>query len=549
MDDVVVIGGGHNGLVAAAYLAQTGLRVRVVERDTVLGGAVSTVERFPGYRVDRGSSAHLMIRHTPIPDELELSRHGLHYLDCDPWAFAPDTDGGDALVFSVDLMRTCANIERVCGPADAEAYREFIGVWTPRAQAMMRAFCEPATVGRFGRAFGGLYRTGTTARRGPIGRRAGAMSAMAQDMMLSGDALLDRWFDSPRLKAALSWFGAQSGPPMTAPGTAPMIGFAALMHQIPPGRAVGGSGALTTALLARLDADGAVVESGCAVTSLRRRRGGWQIVLADGRSRRARHVIAACHITATLDLLADAAPRDVARWRRSIDVGNGIGMAVRLGTTALPDYPGLPADLPAHGVHSGLGLLAGDRSDLTTAYADARAGRLPRRPAVVAMSFSALDPTLAPPHRHQINLWAQWHPYRLARELTDVGHSWATLADTAADTVLAEFDRFAPGIAAAVEHRHVQTPADLESELALPAGNIMHVEMSIDQMFMWRPHPDLAGHTVPGVEDLFLAGASTHPGGGVTGASGRIAAHAVLARVGGPQHRLKQLRRTGLARW
>lgn len=530
VDDVLVIGAGHNGLVAAAYLARAGLRVRVIERDTVLGGAVSTVERFPGYRVDRGSSAHLMIRHTPILDELALAQHGLRYLDCDPWAFAPDPGGDDALVFFADLMRTCAGIERVCGPADAAAYREFIRVWTPRAEAVMRSFYAPATVGRFGRAFGGLYRTGTSARRGVVGRRAGAMSSMAQDMMLSGDALLDRWFDSPRLKAALSWFGAQSGPPMSAPGTAPMVGFAALMHQIPPGRAVGGSGALTTALLARLDADGAVVESGCAATSLHRDPAGWQVTLSDGGRRRARRVISACHINATLDLLADLAPADVARWRRSIVVGNGIGMAVRLGTTELPDYPGLPDDLPAHGVHSGLGLLVTDRADLHAAHADAVAGLLPRRPALVAMSFSALDPTLAPPDRQQINLWAQWHPYRLARELADAGQSWATLGETAADAVLSEFDRFAPGIADAVEHRYVQTPADLESELALPAGNIMHVEMSIDQMFMWRPHPDLSGHTVPGVNDLYLAGASTHPGGGVTGASGRIAAQAVLRR-------------------
>lgn len=532
VDDVAVIGGGHNGLIAAAYLAQRGLRVRVIERDTVLGGAVSTVERFPGYRVDRGSSAHLMIRHTPILDELELSRFGLHYLDCDPWAFAPDPDsGGDALVFYTDLERTCARIERVCGPADADAYRAFVAVWTPRAQAVMRAFCAPATIDRFGRAFGGLYRTAPTARRGPLGRRAGALSSMAQDMMLSGDALLDRWFSTERLKAALSWFGAQSGPPMSAPGTAPMVGFAALMHQIPPGRAVGGSGALTTALLSRLDADGAMVESGCAATSLRREPTGWTITLHTGERRRARYVINACHIGATLDLLADAAAADVDRWRRQIVVGNGIGMAVRLGTTALPDYPGLPDALPAHGVHSGLGLLVADRAHLTAAHADALAGELPRRPALVAMSFSALDPTLAPPDRHQISLWAQWHPYRLGPALRAAGQSWHTLAETAADAVLADFERNAPGIVGSIEHRYVQTPADLESELALPAGNIMHVEMSIDQMFMWRPHPDLAGHCIPGIDDLFLAGASTHPGGGVTGASGRIAAQAVLARV------------------
>lgn len=524
VDDVAVIGAGHNGLVAAAYLARAGLRVRVFERDTVIGGAVSTVERFPGYRVDRGSSAHLMIRHTGIIEDLELSRFGLRYADCDPWAFAPDPAGGPALVFHRDLDRTCADIERVCGSRDAQAYRDFVAVWTPRAQAMLHAFGQPPTVPRLGRSFGGLWRTGTTVRGGVGGRLAGSMSAMSQDMMASGDTLLDRWFDSERLKAALAWFGAQSGPPMSSPGTAPMVGFAALMHLIPPGRAIGGSGALTAALADRFRADGGVIESGCAATTLARSGDGWRITLADGSVRHAHTVVSACHITATLDLLAQHAPADVERWRRHIVVGNGIGMAVRLGTTALPDYPGLPAGLPGHGVHSGLGLLVTERAHLSDAYADAASGRLPRRPALVAMSFSALDPTLAPADRHQINLWAQWHPYRLAGD-----KSWDEHGDAAADAVLAEFDRFAPGIAAAVEHRFVQTPADLESELALPAGNIMHVEMSIDQMFMWRPHPDLAGHRVPGADGLFLAGASTHPGGGVTGSSGAIAARAVLS--------------------
>lgn len=526
VDDVVVIGGGHNGLIAAAYLAQAGRRVRVIERDTVLGGAVSTVERFPGYLVDRGSSAHLMIRHTPILDELELSRFGLRYLDCDPWAFAPDPDGGPALVFFTDLDRTCASIERVCGQSDAAAYREFVRVWTPRADAMMRAFCAPATVGGFGRAFVGLHRTATSVRTGFIGHRAGAMTNAAHDMMSSGDALLDRWFDSERLKAALAWFGAQSGPPMSSPGTAPMIGFAALMHQIPPGRAIGGSGALTTALAARLVADGAVIETGCAATSvLRDGSAGWRITLSDGTIRRTRRIVSSCHIDTTLDLLTPVLGADAARWRREIVVGNGIGMAVRLGTTALPNYPGLPTDLPTHGVHSGLGLLVTDRTHLTSAFADAAVGQLPRRPALIAMSFSALDPTIAPADRHQISLWAQWHPYRLA---ADAG-SWKSAGELAGDAIISEFDRFAPGIADAIEHRYIQTPADLESELGMPAGNIMHVDMSIDQMFMWRPHPELAGHRIPGLDGVHLAGASTHPGGGVCGASGRTAAQQILA--------------------
>lgn len=117
--DAIVVGAGHNGLIAAAYLARGGRSVLVVERDDVPGGAVSTVERFPGYRVDRGSSAHLMIRHSPIIDELDLGSHGLRYIDCDPWAFAPATEDGPPLVFRTDLDSTCASIAAACSDTDA----------------------------------------------------------------------------------------------------------------------------------------------------------------------------------------------------------------------------------------------------------------------------------------------------------------------------------------------------------------------------------------------------------------------------------------------
>ncbi|MGV9710212.1 phytoene desaturase family protein [Gordonia sp. NPDC003424] len=524
--DAVIVGAGHNGLIAAAYLAQAGRSVRVIDRDEVPGGAVSTVERFPGYRVDRGSSAHLMIRHSPILDELSLADHGLRYLDCDPWAFSPATETTAPIVFRTDLDATCASIERAVGPADADAYRRFVDVWRPRARAMMRSFYGSAGAGRVASSFGRLTGTATTARTGVIGRRTGTMLSLTQELMASGDALLDRWFDAEPLKAALAWFGAQSGPPMTAPGTAPMIGFAALQHDLPPGRAVGGSGALTEALLRRLNADGGDVVLGAAATAIGRCGDHWRVETAAG-EHCARTVVAACHVLTTLDLLESGGfdTATLRRWRREITVGDGIGMAVRLGTDALPAYPDLPSDLPAHGVHSALGLLVTDRAQLRRAHAAAAVGELPRRPACLAMSFSAIDPSLAPAGKHLVTVWAQWHPYRLADGIT-----WSTVASSAADAIIAEVDRYAPGFGAHIEHRHVQTPADLESEIGLVGGNIMHVEMTIDQMFFWRPSPDLSGHRVPGADGVLLAGASTHPGGGVTGASGRIAAHLALRR-------------------
>ncbi|GAA5058784.1 phytoene desaturase family protein [Nocardia callitridis] len=504
---VIVLGSGHNALVAACYLARAGHRVEVLERDEILGGAVSTVERFPGHLVDRGSSAHIMVRHTGIIEELELDRFGLRYLECDPWGFTPAHQGRSALVFRRDLDATCASIAAGCGARDAAAYRRFVEVWGPRSASVMRAFGGAPTPGRLVRSFWGLD-------------AKGGGSALSREFLQSGDALLDTWFDDERLRASLAWFGAQSGPPMSEPGTAPMVGFAALMHTLPPGRAVGGSGALSTALIARLRADGGVVHAGDAVTALRRAGDGWRARTEAGRELHADTVIAGTHILTTLALL-DAGGFDHAvldDWRRRIRVGPGIGMVVRLATSALPRYPGSSSDESA----SGLQFLVSDRQQLRHAHGAALAGRLPPRPVVLAMSFSALDPSIAPPGQHQLSLWSQWHPYRI----TD--GDWATHARTEADRIVAELDSHAPGFADSVLRRHVQTPVDLEREMGLLGGNVMHVEMSLDQMMLWRPLPELSGQRVPGAPGLYLTGASTHPGGGVSGASGRTAADLVL---------------------
>lgn len=507
-DTAIVVGSGHNALVAACYLAKAGVRVRVLERDEVPGGAVSTVERFPGHRVDRGSSAHIMIRHTGIVEELELERFGLRYLDCDPWGFTPSDGVRPPIVFRRDLDLTCASIAAACGARDADAYRRFVGVWGERSARVMRAFGGPPTPGRLVRSFWGL-----DARDGG--------SALSREFLQTGDALLDYWFDDERLKASLAWFGAQSGPPMSEPGTAPMAGFAALMHTLPPGRAVGGSGALSAALIARLRSDGGELHTGDAVTALRRAGDGWQVDTASGRNLRADTVIAGAHILATLDLLRAGGFDDsvLDDWQRRIRVGPGIGMVVRLATDRLPDYPGATHAESARGLQ----FLVSDRNQLRLAHGAAMGGALPPRPVVLAMSFSALDPSIAPPGEHQLSLWAQWHPYALAD-----GGDWAAHGEREADRIVAEVERYAPGFASSVRQRFTQTPVDLEREMGLRGGNVMHVEMSLDQMMLWRPLPELSGQRVPGAPGLYLTGASTHPGGGVSGASGRSAARLVL---------------------
>jgi phytoene dehydrogenase-like protein len=507
MRDVVVVGGGHNGLVAACYLAAAGLDVEVVERDTVPGGAVSTVERFPGYRVDRGSSLHVMVRHTGVIDELDLGAVGLRYVDADPWAWAP-LPGGRSVTFHVDLDRTCASIAQACGAREADAYRGFVTTWLPRARRLFALFAEAPTaraLGRYGLAVSG----GLRGLRGA--------GELVRQFLVPADQLLDSWFADEDLKAVLAWLAAQAGPPAHEPGSAPLLGWNALLHERPPGRPVGGSGALAEALVQRLEKSGGSLRLGDEAVRLTRGASGVDgVVTASGERVAARAVVAACHVLTTYRLLDD--PALLADATRRIRVSAGMGMVIRLGTTELPAYPGAAPES-----QHGMVLLGGSRGALRLAYGEAGAGLLPSRPAALVMAHTALDPTLAPPGRHSLTVWGQWHPYRLSG-----GRSWDEARVEAGQGLLDVVERAAPGFRDSVEQVHVQTPLDLERELALPQGDVMHLPMSLESMFGFRPLPEVSRYRGP-VPGLYLAGASTHPGGGVSGASGRSAARVVLA--------------------
>jgi phytoene dehydrogenase-like protein len=230
-------------------------------------------------------------------------------------------------------------------------------------------------------------------------------------------------------------------------------------------------------------------------------------------------VLAACHITTTAGLLGDAVPAELSdRLRRTLRIGNGIGMVVRLATSALPSYPGAPEN-----VNAGMVLAVADRRTLRAAHGDFLTGAPPRTPAVVAMAHTALDPSVAPAGKHSVTVWGQWHPY----ELSD-GRSWDDIGEVEGQRLITTLDRYAPGLADCIEQVHVQTPLDLERELGLTSGNVMHLDMSLDAMFSWRPLPELARYRWP-LAGVYLCGASTHPGGGVFGASGRAAARVLLA--------------------
>jgi len=491
--DVVVIGGGHNGLVAACYLARAGLDVEVIERDVVVGGAVSTVERWPGVRVDRGSSLHVMIRHTGIVEDLDLASCGLDYVDVDPWAVSWH-DGG-ALRFAVDVGETWASIAALCGAETADAYASFVDEWSPRVDALLSSFHRAPTVGGLGRAFW------------PLGR-AGA--SVARDFLQPADALLDATFDDERLKAALAWWAAQAGPPPHEPGTAPMLATALLMHRRAPGRPRGGSGMLTVALARRLGQLGGTVRTGDGVVSLQRMGKGWSVSTESGDRVGTRRVLSACHVTTLLDLLGDA------QHRARLRIGTGMGMVLRALTDRLPAY-----SVDVDGVHRGMQLFAPTRQVLRSAYGDYLRGAPPSDPPLLVMTPTATDPSLAPAGRHVVTVWTQWHP----RDLP-----WDDLRQRETDRLIASLDRHAPGFEASVVDTLLQTPADLERELGMHAGNVMHLEMTLDAMFALRPLPGWSSYRAP-LPGLYLCGASTHPGGGVSGASGRSAAHVLLKDV------------------
>lgn len=492
--DVVVVGAGHNGLIAACYLAAAGFDVEVVERDTVVGGAVSTVERWPGIRVDRGSSLHVMVRHTGIVEELRLDELGLSYDDADPFLVLPGSGG--SLVLHHDLDRTCAEVAARRSPAAAAGYRAFVEAWLPRWRVLLRLAdaVDPIEAARAAAPLAREWRLGT---------------ALAREFLSTADAAIDTLVPDDRIATALAWWAAQAGPAPHEVGTAPIAGSAALMHLVPPGRPRGGSGALSDALSRRLTASGGTLRLGDAATAIERSRDGVVAVRTAGGDRiRTRAVVAACHAATTFSLIdrPDLVPQ--------LRVGDGIGLVLRLLTDAPPAY----ADDDASADRA-MTMLVRSREQLRRAAADALAGRPADDPPMLVMTPTVADPTLAPAGRHVVTVWSQWAPYRLAEG------TWDGRREREADRLLASLERWAPGIGGSVLERHVQTPLDLERELDLRHGDVMHLAMTIDALFRWRPLPGWQRRTpIPG---LVLAGASTHPGGGVWGASGRAAARVV----------------------
>ena len=500
--DVIVVGAGHNALVAAAYVAQAGYRVGVFERRQTVGGAVGTNVFAPGYRFDIGGSAHILIRLTSIPQELRLDQYGLEYLELDPLFYAPFEDESSFFIYR-DLSRTIEHLEQRF-PGEGESYERFINDWLPFAQSMREAFLSMPSPFELGRTM--------------VMSNAATMDwqhALSTIVKPYGE-VLDGYFKEEKIKAALTWMAAQSGPPPTEPLTAPFLLWHPLYHEGGIARPRGGSGMLSVALQRHIEAHGGAIHLSAPVEEILIEQGAAIGIRTHGGIYTARAVLAGTHVKESLGRLLPAQHRHpaVARAR----TGNGFGAILRLALSSPVDYS---AD-PGAEARTGLQLLCRDRQQIKDAYADFLTGRPAEDPPLVAMTFSAVDDTLAPPGGAVLWLWGQYFPYSLRD-----GARWDDLSSDIADRFLDTYERYAPGTRERVVGALFQHPEWLEQELGLLHGNVMHLEMSLDQMFALRPAPGLAQYRTH-LKRLFITGASTHPGGGIMGISGRNASRVVL---------------------
>ena len=499
--DLIVVGSGHNALISAAYVAQAGFRVAVFERRSVVGGAVSTVEHVPGYQFDLGGSAHILIRLTPIVEELGLESYGLEYLELDPLFFAPH--GDHSFYIYRDIDKTVDHLDEVF-PGEGAAYRRFVDAWSPFSRSVRDAFLATPSPFELGKtfAFGESAQMDWQKALGSILRPYGEV--------------VDQYFTDERLKAALVWMAAQSGPPPTEPLSAPFLLWHPLYHESGVARPRGGSGGLTQALRKHIEAHGGEVFVDSPVDDILVKNEKVYGVRSCGRDFVSKSVLSGTHILETLNRLLPAESRPEAA--DGMRVGNGFGAIVRLALSkpvAYQDAPGIES-------RTALQLICRDRQQIMDAYADYLQGNPAKDPPIVGMSFSAVDDTLAPVGGEVLWLWAQYFPYQLSGD-----RSWDDIGEQISDSIIDAFEQYAPGTRDSIVGSLFQHPLWLERELGLFRGNVMHLEMSLDQMFSLRPSLEMSGYKGP-VDGLYLTGASTHPGGGIMGASGRNAARVIL---------------------
>jgi phytoene dehydrogenase-like protein len=518
--DAIVIGGGHNGLVAAAYLARAGLKVVVLERRHVLGGAAVTEEVFPDFRFSVASYVVSLLR-PEIVRELELPKHGLEILPLDG-TFTPLDD--DYLWRVNDHGRTVRELRR-WSKGDAEAYEDYSRLMVEMARFVKPILSmTPPDPGRFHpREWLPVARLGRDFKNIPSEQRA----VFVQLMTMSAADFLDQWFETDPLKATMSAsgiIGTFQG--VRSPGTA----YVLLHHYMGEidgvlrawGIPRGGTGAVSNSIAEAARSLGVEIRteapverlliSGDEVTG---------VVLGSGEEVTARLTLSSLDPHQTFDRLTPAGHLDsafleeVARYRY-----RGSSGKVNLALDGLPEF----TCLPGAGDHlRGAISFSPDVDYLELAYDDAKSGRFSRRPYIDMVIPTLVDPSMAPPGKHVMSCFVQYAPYHLAD-----GDEWDDdRREAFGDAVIDTIAERAPNIRDLILHRQVLTPKDIEERFGLSEGNIFQGELSLEQLFFNRPVPGWARYRTP-LRQLWMCGAATHPGGGIMGASGRLAALQVL---------------------
>jgi phytoene dehydrogenase-like protein len=520
--DLIVIGAGHNGLVTAAYAARAGLKVLVLERREVLGGACVTEEVWPGYKVSTAAYVNSLLR-PEIIRELELQRHGFEMLPRSPSSFTPFPDGR-SLMLGPDKALTRREISKF-STRDVDAL--------PRYEAMLERVADfleptlvmtppnpwslrPANLVQLAKLGLGFVRLGTDGQKA-VEILAGAATP-----------ILDRWFESEQLKVTLATdaiIGAMASPSM--PGTAYVL-FHHVMGECNGVRGVwgyvrGGMGGVSAAIAGAARERGAEIRTSAEVIRiLVKQETVLGVALADGTEIRAPRVASGADANVTFLKLMEHGdlPAEFVEAVRNIDYASA-SCKINIALSELPDFTSVPGTAPGP-QHRGTNHIAPTMEYIERAYDDAKYGRPSQQPIIEATIPSVLDDTLAPRGQYVMSMFTQYFPYRLAP-----GLSLADEREKYADRCFDIMNEFAPNFKRSVIARQVLTPVDLEQRFGLTGGNIMQGVMSLSSLSFMRPVPGYADYRTP-VRGLYLCGAATHPGGGVMGACGYNAAREIL---------------------
>jgi phytoene dehydrogenase-like protein len=521
--DAIIVGGGHNGLVAAAYLARAGLRVLVLERRAQLGGACVTEEVWPGYKVS--TLAYLCSLLQPkIMHELELKRFGLHLYPKNPAFFTAFPDGRH-LFFWQDMALTQRELAKF-SRRDAQIYPVYEDELA-RLAAWMEGLLlttPPNIVRRKWHDYLVLSKLGLQTLR----QRDPDLVRFIKIMTQSVRAYLDERFESDAIKATLATdgvIGTNGGP--STPGTAyimlhHVMGGATGMRGL-WGFVRGGMGAISEAIGRSALAHGATIRTTVPVARvLVRNERATGVVLASGEEIHASVVLSNAdpHVT-FLQLIESADLTDDFRQQVEKIRIQGCSVKINLALDALPDFTAYPGTrLGPH--HRATIHICPSLDYVDRAWEEAMAGRPSTHPLLEITIPTAYDDSIAPPGKHLMGIFAQYAPYRLCEG------DWDQRKEQFADHCLDILAEYAPNIRQIIVHRQVISPLDLERQYALTGGNIFHGDLTVDQLFCMRPLAGWAQYRTP-IPGLYLCGSGTHPGGGVMGAPGHNAAHQVLA--------------------